>query len=173
MTGRSGAVLTRGYIAGGAELIAALERLRAGLKDELLVQATWAGADVLKDEWKSRVPVEDGDYRDAIVASAKPGKKGATGLVQVGSAAGVPTNQQPRRYAARLEFGTGEFGKWWTDTPQVEYNIDPSKIKVHERRGPRKRAAQPSLRPAFDSCKGQMLDTISDTLRRLIEQATP
>lgn len=156
--GRQGAVLSRGYIRGGPELLAALQRLEQGTKDELLAQATQAGGDVLKDAWKQRVPVLDANYRDAIEAKAKPGKIGATGVVQVGQAPGVPDDEQPRAYAARLEFGS--------------YNTTASMAASGVRGSGRGRRAQPSLRPAFDSCKGQMLDAMSDEVRILIERAT-
>ena len=84
--GRQGAVMSRGYIRGGPELIRALQRLEQGTKDELLVKATRAGADILRDAWKRMVPTYEFHYREAIEAKAKPGKIGATGLVQVGKA---------------------------------------------------------------------------------------
>lgn len=157
--GREGAVLSRGYIRGGPELMAALQRLAQGLKDELLTQATQAGADVLAKEWRGKVPVLDGNYRSAIEAKAKPGKIGATGLVQVGSAPGVPPDEQPRLYAARLEFGSARATKATRSAGRTDY-------------ARRERKAQPSLRPAFDSCKGEMLDAMSDTIRSLIERST-
>lgn len=154
--GRQGAVLSRGYIRGGPKLLAALQRLEKSVKDEYLAKATQAGADVLKEAWKSRVPVLDANYRDAIEAKAKPGKVGATGLVQVGKA-GVPDDEQPGLYAARLEFGS--------------YNTTMSMASSGIRGSGRGRVAQPSLRPAFDSCKSEMLDTMSDEVKRLIEGA--
>jgi HK97 gp10 family phage protein len=154
--GRQGAVLTRGYIRGGPELLAALQRLEMSIKDELLVKATQAGADVLKEAWKQRVPVLDANYRNAIEAKAKPGKVGATGVVQVGQAP-VPDDEQPRAYAARLEFGS--------------YNTTAAMALSGTRGSGRGRVAQPSLRPAFDSCSGQMLDAMGDEVKRLIEGA--
>lgn len=171
LRGREGAVLTRGYISGGPEMLAALNRLEAGLKDQLLAQATQAGADVLAEAWRDRVPVKDGNYKRGIYASAKPGKRGATGLVRVQGVPGLKRIDQPYRYASRLEFGSSAFTK--TDAPNVSYNLDPSKIKVSAHKGWRGRAAQPSLRPAFDAVKGQMLDAMSDEIRRLIDKATP
>jgi len=156
--GHQGAVLSRGYIRGGPELLAALQRLEQGLKDELLAKATQAGGDVLKEAWKRRVPVLDANYRDAIEAKAKPGKIGATGVVQIGKAGGVADDEQPRLYAARLEFGS--------------YNTTAAMAASGVRGSGRGRKAQPSLRPAFDSCKGDMLDTMSDEIRDLIERAT-
>jgi HK97 gp10 family phage protein len=157
--GREGAVLTRGYLRGGAELVAALARIGKALSDEALSGATKAGAEVLAERWRQTVPVKDGNYRAAIEAKAKPGKIGATGLVQVGTAPGVPANEQPRLYAARLEFGSARATKATLSAGRTDF----------ARRG---RAAQPSLRPAFDSCKGQMLDAMSDELRTLIERAS-
>lgn len=157
--GREGATLTRGYLRGGPELARALDRLGRGLADELLVKATQAGGDVLKDTWRARVPVKDGNYRAAIEAKAKPGKRGATGVVQVGTAPGVDDKDQPRRYAARLEFGSARATKASLSSGRTDF----------ARRG---RSAQPSLRPAFDSAKSDMLDAMGDVLRRLIQEAT-
>lgn len=99
-----GGVVTRGYIRGGPELSRALGRLEQGLRDELLAEATQAGGDVLAEEWRSRVPVDDGDYRDSIYARGYAGKIGASGVVATKTVPGLAKSQQPRNYAARLEF---------------------------------------------------------------------
>lgn len=155
----SGGVTSSGYIRGGPEMLAALSRLEQGVKDELLAQATQAGADVLADEWKARVPVLDRNYQQGITASAKPGKIGATGLVRVKAVPGLKTIDQPYRYAARLEFGSARATKATLTAGRTDY-------------ASRGRAAQPSLRPAFDAVQGRMLDAMADEIRRLIERAT-
>lgn len=157
--GREGAVTTRGYIEGGPQLAAALERLGHGLRDEMLAQATLAGADVLMETWRSRVPVDDGDYRDSITALASPGRVGATAVVFPGEVPGLDDDEQPRNYASRLEFGT------------TRRSLRQFKRGVTI--GGRTRTAQPSLRPAFDSSKGRMLDAMADELKHLIARATP
>lgn len=156
---RAGAVSNRAYIRGGPDMMRALDRLEDGLKDELLVQATQAAGDVLAEEWRSRVPVEDGNYREAIEAKARPGRRGATGLVKVGNAPGVPRKEQPRRYASRLEFGSARATKATLSAGQSNFST-------------RGRSAQPSLRPAFDNVRERMVDAIGDTVARLIARAT-
>lgn len=129
---------------GGPELKRALDRLEKGLADDLIVRATRAGAEVLAEAWRERVPVDDGNYRAAIKANARPGKRGATGLVSIVGTGGAPREERPAFYAPRLEFGSSVRGF----------------------------RAQPSLRPAFDASQGKMLDAMSDELRKLIEAAT-
>lgn len=159
--GREGAVLTRGYISGASELRAALARLEQGMRDEVLAGATLAGGKVLEERWKQMVALGPAPvhYRDAIAASARPGKRGATGIVQVTKLAGVPDDEQPRAYAARLEFGSQRATKQTLASGRTDF-------------ASRGRTAQPSLRPAFDACKGEMLDAMADELKRLIAAAT-
>lgn len=155
--GREGAVASRGYIRGGPELLRKLQQLEKGVRDELLQRATQAGGDVLAEAWRARVPVLDGNYRDAIEAKAKPGKRGATGVVQLRKLGGVPSDEQPRLYAPRLEFGSAYGSK------RAFTSGTAGKARI--------RQAQPSLRPAFDAVKGEMLDAMGDEVKRLIEEA--
>jgi hypothetical protein len=157
--GREGAVLTRGYIRGGPELSRALARLSKGMRDDLLQRATQAGGEVLAVAWRDRVPVDDGNYRDAIEAVGKPGKNGATALVRLKPVMGLPNDQQPRLYAPRLEYGSAAYSE--------------QSLRRGTSGGKRTRRAQPSLRPAFDAVKGEMLDAMTDEIRRLIAAATP
>ena len=72
------------------------------------MQATQAAGDVLAEEWRSRVPVDEGNYRDsAIEAVAKPGKtRRDRARARREALSGVKRKDHPRRYAARLEFGS-------------------------------------------------------------------
>lgn len=156
---RAGAVSNKVYFRGAEQMRAALRRLSEGTRDELLTEATKAAGDVLAEEWSSRVPVDEAHYREAIVAEARPGKKGATGIVKVGNAPGVPRKDQPRRYASRLEFGSARATLETLKSGRTDFNR-------------RERKAQPSLRPAFDACRERMVDAMGDALARLIERAT-
>lgn len=158
MQGVSGAVRTSVFLRNGPELARKLAALEKGMRDAVLAEATAAGAKVLADAWRDRVPIDEGHYRDAIEHKAKAGKRGATGLVQVGKAPGVPDDEQPRLYAARLEFGSARATKATLTAGRTDF-------------ASRSRRAQPSLRPAFDACKGEMVDTMSDTLHDLIYRA--
>lgn len=163
LTGGGSVLSTRGGVSvsasirGGAELIRKLEQLDRGLRDEMLVQATAAAAEVIADEWRARVPVLDADYRSSITVVASPGKKGATALVFTETVAGLEDSQQPRNYAPRLEFGSSRASR-----RQFKRGI-LSEGRV--------RGAQPSLRPAFDAAQGRAVDAMSDELRSLIEGA--
>lgn len=156
--GRAGAVSNKVYFRGAEELRKALQRISQNTRDELLTEATQAAGDVLAEEWKSRVPIDDGHYRDAIVAEARPGKRGATGIVKVGNAPGVKRKDQPRRYASRLEFGSARATLETLKSGRSDFDQ-------------RERSAQPSLRPAFDTVRDRMVDAMGDVLRRLIEGA--
>ncbi len=133
-------------LVGGPLLMAALARLEIGLRGELLKEAVRDGGEVIVDAWKAKVPVLDRNYQDGIGVQARATKGGATGIVGVGPIRGLPRNEQPRWYAARLEYG--------------------------DKRGPRPRGAQPSARPAFDTSKQRAGDAIEAKLRDLIGRAT-
>lgn len=120
------------------------------MSDELLVQATTAGAEVIAEEWRNQVRATRGlgpgtaHYAEAIGIRARPGKHGATAWV--GLPNNVPTEEgeaHPRDYAPRLEFGGYVAGY---------------------------RAAKPTLRPAFESTKVRALDAMAAKIRELIER---
>lgn len=157
LRGREGGVSVRAYIRGGPEMARKLAAIRRDLAVQGMVQAVLAGADVLAVEWRARVPVFEGHYRNSITAVASQGKEGATGLVYPADVPGVPDNEQPRRYAARLEFGSAAQTKRML---KRGIGADPG----------RRRRPQPSLRPAFDNVKGQMVDAIGSELRHVIEK---
>ena len=129
-------------LVGGPLLMAALARLEIGLRGELLKDAVRDGGEVIVDAWKAKVPVLDAHYQDSIRVQARATQGGATGIVGVGPIRGLPQNEQPRWYAAGLEYGG------------------------------RGRGAQPSARPAFDTSKQRASDAIEDKLRELIGRAT-
>jgi hypothetical protein len=164
--GKQGAVNAYGYIRGGPELAKALARLEHGLRDELLQKAVLAGGKVLEEKWKEQVLSRVGrgpgtaHYADAIEATARPGKKGATGLVALKRS--VPLSEgesHPREYASRLEFGSARATAATLSSGRSDF-------------ASRGRAAVATLRPAFDSAQGRMLDAMSDELAKLIEDAT-
>lgn len=141
--GRASGTFFKGYIDGGPELAAKLQALEKSVRDELLVKATTAGAEVIADEWRSQVAARVGrgpgtaHYEDAIGTRSRPGKKGATAWV--GLPGDVPRERgedHPRKYAPRLEF-----------------------------------SGKPTLRPAFDASKGKALEVMTAEIERLIEDA--
>jgi hypothetical protein len=164
LRGREGAVSTRAYIRGGPELARALANIEKATRDDMLQRATLAGGEVLAEAWRGNVRSLIGTgpgtahYAEAIEATARPGKRGATGLVSLAKDVALSAGEShPREYAPRYEFGS-------TTRSLAQF-------KAGVTIAGRSRAAVPTLRPAFDSVKGDMLDAMSDELRRLIEGA--
>ena len=81
-------------------------------------------------EWGARVPVHEGHYKAAMAqdnaVKAKPGRRGAVGYVNVPHVKGVKTRQQPKLYAARLEFG----GKGIGPQPSARPGLDAAKPRL-------------------------------------------
>lgn len=125
-------------IEGGPALARALGALEKSLRDERLKEATLAGAEVIAEAWRTRVPTLDRHYQNSIKAKSRAGKNGATGLVSVDTVPGLPRNQQPRFYAAKLEYGGRGAG------------------------------ARPSARPAFDNSRGPAQAALEAKLRSLV-----
>lgn len=140
--GRASGTFFKGYIDGGPELAKKLQALEKGVRDELLVRATTAGANVIAEEWRSRVAGTWGrgpgtaHYEDAVEVRARPGKNGATAIIGLGDQPTEPGEAQPREYATRLEF-----------------------------------SGKPTLRPAFDASRGKALDAMSAEVNRLLEES--
>lgn len=146
--GRESGTYFKGYIDGGPQMAAKLAQIEKGLRDELLVQVTLAGAEVIAEEWRTQVSSRIGlgpgtaHYRDAIGTRARPGKNGATAWVGLPNELPLSEGEaHPREYAPSLEFGFS------------------------------KRPAQPTLRPAFESKKGAALDAMGKKLAELLEEA--
>jgi HK97 gp10 family phage protein len=145
--GRTSGVHFKGYITGGPEMARKLAQLEKGMRDELLKEATLAGANVIAEEWRSRARSTIGygpgtaHYVEAIAAMSRAGRRGATAYVGLATVAAEPGEAQPRDYAAVLEFGT------------------------------RNKPARPTLRPAFDSARPRALDALAAKLRELMGRA--
>jgi HK97 gp10 family phage protein len=145
--GRPSGTYFKGYLEGGPELAKKLAALGKGLRDELLVEATTAGAEVIAEEWRAQARSRYGQgpgtahFPDAIGIRARPGKNGATAYVGLPNPVPQePGEAHPREYGPALEFG-----------------------KSHA-------PAQPTLRPAFDASKGKALDALGKKIWELIER---
>lgn len=144
--GRASGTYFKGYIEGGPELTKKLQALEKGLRDDLLKEATLAGAEVIAEEWRTRIRGTIGlgpgtaHYAESIEARSRAGRNGATATVGIGTASTSPGEAQPREYAPRLEFGS-------STTP-----------------------AKPTLRPAFDNSMQRALDAMGDKCWELIER---
>lgn len=100
------------YLEGGPELAKALSDIDAKVKKQYGKDALMAGGKVIADDWAGRVPVLDGNYQQALqmpdTVKATGTSKGASGSVRPVFVPGVPDDEQPIAYAARLEFADGE-----------------------------------------------------------------
>jgi HK97 gp10 family phage protein len=142
--GRRGRVLSTRFQAtleGGPELAAALARLGDAVRVKASKEALLAAGGVLATEWRSRVPVLDANYQRSLDAAPRAGKTkaGASGSVAPRKVAGLPDDEQPTRYAARLEFGDAD------------------------------RPAEPSARPAFDVTRERAVQAAGDVLAAAAE----
>jgi HK97 gp10 family phage protein len=147
VVGRRGRVLSTRFAAtieGGPELATALARLDDAVRVRASKDALLAAGDVIATEWRSRVPVLDANYQAALdkAPRAAKTKAGASGSVAPRKVAGVPDDEQPVRYAGRLEFGDGD------------------------------RAAEPSARPAFDATRERAVEAAVDVLERAVAGVT-
>jgi hypothetical protein len=126
---------------GGPELGAALARLDDAVRVKESKDALLAAVGVLADEWQGRVPVLDANYRSSLEGAARAAKTkaGASGSVALRKVPGLPDEDQPFAYAARLEFGDAD------------------------------RPAEPSARPAFDIARERAVQAAGDVLAKAAE----
>lgn len=146
---KAGGTSFRAAVVGGPQLAARLRELEDAVRVKAAKEAMGVGGRVIADEWGSRVPVgeapEDphpGAYQRAMedVKAVKTSKtkRGASARVGPALLAELPDDEQPRVYAARLEWGDDD------------------------------RVPQPSARAAFDAVSGEATDAIAEVLRKAI-----
>ena len=83
-----------------------MDVLGVALGGEVANKAVEAGCKVFQERWKDLVPVFEGHYRDAIFYKVEPSwTHGPFGYVYVGWLREVSFDEQPFRYAQRLEYG--------------------------------------------------------------------
>jgi hypothetical protein len=158
----------KAYLSGGPELAAALQKLVNGVSTEVIMQATIAGGDVIAKEWQGRAPVgqepEDkhpGAYRDSIRAmparprSGPAGITGATVVITTATVPGLSKEEQPRNYAAKLEFGSS------------------GRARARSGKGAKAAVARPSARPAFDASQDAAAAAVEAKLRELVAKVVP
>lgn len=137
---RGGAMATkfRATLEGGPELVAALAKLDDAVRVKASKDALFAAGGVLASEWQGRVPVLDANYQRSLddAQRAAKTKAGASGSVAPRKVPGLPDEDQPGAYAARLEFGDAD------------------------------RAAEPSARPAFDASQQRAVQAAGDVLAK-------
>jgi HK97 gp10 family phage protein len=134
-------------IEGGPQLARALSALDRKVRQDVAKEALTEGGRIIADAWANMAPVgsppEDehpGAYRrslsDNASVTARSSASGATAAIRPAVLSDLPDDQQPRLYAARLEFGDAD------------------------------RDAEPSARPAFDAAQRPALAAISERLTR-------
>jgi hypothetical protein len=144
ISGRSSGTYFKGYIEGGPELAKRLQALEKAVRDDLLVEATRAGAEVIAERWRAMVMGVWGlgpgtaHYAEAIEVRARPGRNGATAHIGIGDVPLSEGEANPRDYAPKLEF-----------------------------------AGRPTLRPAFDQGRQPALDRMAEVIRTLLEAVAP
>lgn len=148
--GKASATMFTAHLVGGPELQAALSELTEKLQTKAAKDAVQAMVDVFVPAWSARVPVDHGDYRESIEGQVRKAKFGAQGSVHPGVVEGLDDDMQPRRYAARLEFG----GRAGTAGQEGTRSWVP---------------AEPSARPAFDAVQGSAVEAASAVLRAAAE----
>lgn len=146
---RPSATKFKAIIEGGPQLAKALLALDTKVRQKAAKEALANAGREIADEWAVMVPIgeapEDphpGAYqrslRDQGAVTVRATKNGASGSVRPAVLPELADDDQPRVYAAVLEFGDAD------------------------------RAAQPSARPAFESALPRALRTIGDSLRMVL-----
>jgi len=137
-------------IEGGPELAAKLAAMDKKLRNVVAKDAVSAMGRVIADQWANAVPIgkppddpHPGAYqramREPTAVTVRASTNGANGTVRPATLADLADDQQPRLYAARLEFGDAD------------------------------REAEPSARPAFEAAQQPALKTISDMLAKALQ----
>ncbi len=118
-TGKASGSRFNATLEGGPELAAKLNAMDIKIRKTVAAQALLAAGHVIAAEWASRAPVgtephdpHPGAYRQSLeqedTVRAKGSKWGALGSVSPGLVSGIDEGDQPRVYAAKLEFADGE-----------------------------------------------------------------
>ena len=132
-------------VKGLSELLATLRKLPNEFKGDPTRRGLRVGAGLIRDDAAQRAPVDEGGLSANIVARNIPPRYlppgAAAGLSIMGSRAGKAGDPKNAYYYAFVELGT------------------------------KNQAAQPFLRPAFESQKGNAVSAYADEFRRNIDRA--
>ena len=97
-------------IHGLRDIVKKLEGLPPKVETRVVKVALYAGAVVIRDLARSRVPVNTGALKSRIIAKSKPIRRGvfwaSAGVAKGEFTTGRRAGRQPRRYAHLVEFGT-------------------------------------------------------------------
>lgn len=128
------------------QYLAQVERWWAIVSPPVLKQAAEEAIEIFEDEWKKLAPYLDGHYQESLRAEVDVQGKEVVASVYPHRVAGVPEDEQPYRYASKLEFG-GMLG------PNQRNAFIP---------------AQPSMRPAFESKKDEAEDAAKKVIGKTV-----
>lgn len=152
-------------------LLGNLETVKAELRQRLLQTAVNAGARVIRDEARTRVPVRTGLTRNAIRTFAR---RSGVGRHEVAASVGLRGGGKTGRvHIGRfLEFGTSRhIIEPKTTTAKKKEALLLSMGQVVRKVDHPGHAPRPFLRPAFDAKKQASLDAMAAALRKGIERA--
>lgn len=138
------------HVEGLRELVRALEDLPRKVATNGLRKAVSTGAALVRDEAKSRAPVDTGEMRRDIMIKRARTADGMIATYEVF----VRTGKKSRMAGRRRNVARDSY--YWRF---VEF-------------GTSKMAARPFMRPAFEAKKVEAVDLIKQTLREKIAEAT-
>jgi HK97 gp10 family phage protein len=146
-------------IDGDKELLAKFKSLGRGFREDVLVAAVMAGAEIIQDEAIARAPVRSGNLRDNIVREPLKGRRdfgevGVSWRVRRGVSGIGQRSNHPAFYGVMVEKGTG-----------------PRSRKSGGSTGTM--PEQPFLGPAYDATKDsaqrKVKEELSDLIRKKVQ----
>lgn len=140
-------------IAGGSELDALLQTLSVKIERNILRSALRAGANVLKEEAKTNVPIESGDLRKSVRISTRAKRGVVTASLRAGDAKAF--------YWHFVEFGTAAHHIKSKNGRALSFAGVLAGFINHP--GAR---AKPFLRPALDAKADQALEAVGMQIRK-------
>jgi hypothetical protein len=155
------------------DLIGALDKFEANLKEKALRPAAFAGALMMREEVKIRVPRRTGTLHDSIFMYYDKVKSSETVKTYL---VGPNKRKAPHWYV--IEYGHFLYnrwaGRWLRSKSNPSARGTPGTMDVHDLPGARKEPlwvpARPYLRPAYDSKIGDCLDAMKARLAEKIKE---
>lgn len=148
-------------IDGDKELLAKFKSLGRGFREDVLVAAVMAGAEIIQDEASARAPVRSGNLRDNIVREPLKERRnfaevGVSWRVRRGTSGKGKPSRHPAFYGVMVEKGTG-----------------PRFRKSGGRTGtmPEQAFLGPAYDATKDSAQRKVKEELSDLIRKKVQGA--
>lgn len=151
-------------VSGGAEIARALESFSANVERNMLRGAMRAGAQVIQEEAKARVPKNTGALRDSL--RVQTGAKGGKVFAYV--KAGRSKKKDDPWYAHLVEYGVKPHVIIAGGGTKKGKALAAGARILGEKVDHPGAQAKPFLRPAFSTKAQSAIDTIADYLRKRI-----